>query len=421
MKRTLSLIWILLLPTLAHSQWAVKTPMPTPRYGIATVAINNHIYVMGGTASHFSDSYDLTERYDIFADTWSTDIAPMQTARRNAAAAVLDGLIYVFGGKESYQDVFVADVERYNPQTNSWEVVSTMPFPRDGCVAVAAGEWIYLIGGAVENQQATDRFERYRPSTGDWEVLPSLNQARTSAAFCALDEMIYIIGGFAFGPLGSLESIIVSDGPISAEWTTEDVQITPRGYLGAGFENDSLVVVGGSNSQGELDIVELMPFEGQSFQPAQDFDPLGQARDGLGVVAIDQAIYAIGGRMTQGVSKIPVATVEMYNFIPPNAIDEPDIDLLPKIWLGQNYPNPFTTHTWIPFQIPVDNQAATLRVFSLAGQLIWESDLPSKNGEHRGFVWNGENWQGAPVAGGTYVYQLATPDTTMTGRMIKIQ
>ena len=84
--------------------------------------------------------------------------------------------------------------------------------------------------------------------------------------------------------------------------------------------------------------------------------------------------------------------------------------------LEQNQPNPFNPTTEIRFTlaqaVPVE-----LKVFNLLGQLV--QTLVSEElaaGSHN-VRWNGCDWQGNPVAGGTYLYLLQAGDFKATKTM----
>jgi N-acetylneuraminic acid mutarotase len=79
----------------ATDRWQTRTPVPTPRSGIAAAILEAKIFVFGGEAP--SGTFNQVEAYDPAADTWSTH-APMPTARHGLGAAVVGERIYVVSG-----------------------------------------------------------------------------------------------------------------------------------------------------------------------------------------------------------------------------------------------------------------------------------------------------------------------------------
>ena len=69
----------------------------SPRGGLASVAYNGKIYVLGG--ENGGNILNLLEVYDPLTNTWNTPVTTGTfTARTGLAAAVVSGKIYAFGG-----------------------------------------------------------------------------------------------------------------------------------------------------------------------------------------------------------------------------------------------------------------------------------------------------------------------------------
>ena len=87
-----------------------------------------------------------------------------------------------------------------------------------------------------------------------------------------------------------------------------------------------------------------------------------------------------------------------------------------------NYPNPFNPETWMPYQLAIDTHAS-IRVYTPSGTLIRNFELGFQSagfyvGQSRALYWDGCNSGGEQVASGTYFYQLITPDSTATRKMV---
>ena len=98
-------------------------------------------------------------------------------------------------------------------------------------------------------------------------------------------------------------------------------------------------------------------------------------------------------------------------------------DLTPKqTILHPNYPNPFNPETWIPYQLANDTHA-TIRIYSQTGELVQSLDFGFQQagyyvGRSRAAYWDGLNVSGESVASGIYFYQLITPESTATRKMV---
>ena len=90
--------------------------------------------------------------------------------------------------------------------------------------------------------------------------------------------------------------------------------------------------------------------------------------------------------------------------------------------LLRNYPNPFNPETWIPYQIANDAHAA-IRIYSQSGALVRSLDLGFQQagyyiGKARAAYWDGRNDSGELLASGVYFYQLITPESRATRKMV---
>ncbi len=85
--------------------------------------------------------------------------------------------------------------------------------------------------------------------------------------------------------------------------------------------------------------------------------------------------------------------------------------------LGQNYPNPFSDVTFIPFYCP-ENDKCTLRIFDVFGNLVRVFGL---NGNDGLLHWDGRDGNGIPVPPGIYSYSLNSLTGDDSRRMILVR
>jgi N-acetylneuraminic acid mutarotase len=74
-------------------------PMPTPRSGIAAVAMGHRIYVFGGEAPE--GTFDTVEVFDSVENRWIAAATSLPTARHGMGAAAHHGRIFVIAGGTS--------------------------------------------------------------------------------------------------------------------------------------------------------------------------------------------------------------------------------------------------------------------------------------------------------------------------------
>ena len=87
-----------------------------------------------------------------------------------------------------------------------------------------------------------------------------------------------------------------------------------------------------------------------------------------------------------------------------------------------NYPNPFNSETWIPYQLaePADVKIA---IYAVDGKLVrtlafGHQAVGIYESRSHAAYWDGRNAQGEPVASGVYFYTLSAGDFTATRRML---
>ena len=87
-----------------------------------------------------------------------------------------------------------------------------------------------------------------------------------------------------------------------------------------------------------------------------------------------------------------------------------------------NFPNPFKSETWIPYQI-IDATDVRISIYSVDGNRIRKLQADARNrGEYttRGSAvyWDGKNDEGEPVANGTYFYHFEAGNYRVSKKMV---
>ena len=88
--------------------------------------------------------------------------------------------------------------------------------------------------------------------------------------------------------------------------------------------------------------------------------------------------------------------------------------------LEQNFPNPFSTHTWINYTLP-ELSNVSLNLYSLRGELVRTLHDGQQAAGKYSVEWNGLDEQGIPVGSGIYFYRLKTEGYTKTLKMFMLR
>ncbi len=200
-------------PSPQPAVWAVTTPLPEALGGLAAAAVNNQIFVTGGTTS--SPGFQVSAATWALSPSTSTWVpkAALPAPRMDLALVSDGGSLYALGGSDNSKPI--AEVDRYDPTADQWTAVAPMPVPLDQPAAtVGKDDRIYVVFIAKSGLQA----EVYDTGSNTWSlttpVAGALPLALTSAA-TGLDGRIYTFssgdgccnngelggGGFAFNPV----------------------------------------------------------------------------------------------------------------------------------------------------------------------------------------------------------------------------
>ena len=238
----------------ARDEWTSKMPMPTSRSGVAVAVYNNKIYVIGGeVAGGFVGN---TEVYDPVTNTWSTK-ASMPTPRSDLSASVVGDGIYLIGGKKySSTNPYFTETganEVYFPANDTWSTKTDLPAPVQGCASAVVNGKIYVIGGAKNPDSSgtlttlVNRNQVYDVQTDMWSSAAPLPYVSSYGSAVATQgylapQAIYYIGGYSDGQLKDrIEVYTLSNN----SWNHVEPMPTARGYLGVVEVDDVIYAVGG--------------------------------------------------------------------------------------------------------------------------------------------------------------------------------
>src|SRR5690606_34672715 len=108
---------------------------------------NGKIYLVGGTAGGFFDTYDRVDVYDIATDSW-TPASPMPVAARSSGYAQVGPHLYVVGGLDrNATDQVLTTVQRLDLATGEWTLGPPLAAPRSSLALAATDTALYAVGG----------------------------------------------------------------------------------------------------------------------------------------------------------------------------------------------------------------------------------------------------------------------------------
>jgi DNA-binding CsgD family transcriptional regulator len=213
--------------------------------------------------------------------------ASVRTARSRMATVALNNQIYVIGGE--VERAPTGEVLIYDPRGDAWSEAPEKPTPVMNTGAVVANGIIYVPGGTAAGAIATDRFEAYDLKDKTWKVLPALPKPVAGHAVVAHNNRIYVVGGRT---LAGLNSEMWAYDIATSQWTTLPAMPAPRSQLAAAVLNNRIYAVGGFDGQREYNTCEYFDIAANRWMNCA---PMTIPRGGLGLAQVGAALFAVGG------------------------------------------------------------------------------------------------------------------------------
>lgn len=271
----------------ATNTWTLRASMISARYGTGAAALNNKIYVFGGTGG--GGVLNTTEVYDPATDTWALK-APMPTARAVPGCTTVGDRIYCLGGVVA-SSVHTAVNEEYNPATDSWTVRAPLPDARAAQATVSAGGKIYAIGGVLTGNVVIAANDEYDPALNSWSSKAPLGVARYYTGAAAHNGRIYLTGGVDGSSPPKLRTLNEEYDPVGNTWSSKAPVPSAVYSHAAAAVNGRLYTFGGADG-GVTGTVREYNIGTNSWNGRA---PMPTARYGLAAVGLNGKLYAIGG------------------------------------------------------------------------------------------------------------------------------
>jgi len=126
-------------------------------------------------------------------------------------------------------------------------------------------------------------------------------------------------------------------------------------------------------------------------------------------------VYAVKAIYINGISEPVFVEIEIETM---SDGDDPITPLVTE--LKGNFPNPFNPETFIKFSLK-EKDHTKIDIFNIKGQKVKTLlDSVVESGEHT-VIWNGRDDFGRELAGGVYLYRMATSDMILVRRMVLLK
>ena len=271
------------------ARWTAQAALPEGRSRLALVSDGKKLYAVGGeTAAGVTAGLTI---YDPQSNGWLP--GPRKpTAVANVAAVYLNDRIYVPGGTTATGGVTNV-LEVYDPKTATWEARALLPVPLTAYGLAALGGKIYLFGGWDGKSYRAETYV-YDPAKDAWAVASPMPEPRAFMGAGAMKDGLYVVGGY--DGKQELASVLrydpAGEGTVAGPWSARAAMSQPRGGLGATVIGTRLYVVGGG---WETPLAYNEQYDARIDAWSRIASPLAGQWRNVGVAALDNKVYAIGG------------------------------------------------------------------------------------------------------------------------------
>ena len=194
-----------------RKQWSeIFPPMPTPRWLVACITIEQSLVVAGGRGS--GSVLDIVEVMNINTKQWTT-VSPLPQKQSLLSATVCGDTLYLAGGWINFnpsKSVFTCSLtdlltssnsvgskirQTFSQSQNVWKQISCLPVARS-TLASFNGQ-LLAIGGRVDSRNSTANVYRYDSHTHSWNVISQMKNKRSLCLAVTLHEdHLIVVGGY---------------------------------------------------------------------------------------------------------------------------------------------------------------------------------------------------------------------------------
>jgi Kelch motif len=298
--------------------WRQIAPAPAPRQEVSYAALGGQIYLAAGNDRS-------QQRYDPLTDSW-TEVAELPASFEgldHVNGVAVDGKLVYAGGLSEWEYPFPVSSETaiYDPASDSFSSGADMSSPRAaGGVAAWHGKLIYAGGLGPEGSVA--RVDAYDPLTDEWARLEDMPRPRDHFQAAIVGDELYAIGGrrtvlvkggVEIEDTATVDALDLADGGnlATAEWSANVTSLpTPRGGLGVAAIGECVYAIGGERVAGTPDeVTGIVESYDTSDGLWRELPSLAIPRHGIQAAAIGKTIYVAGGG-TESFDYAPTAAHE---------------------------------------------------------------------------------------------------------------
>ncbi len=298
-------------PQPRDGHWRFEPPAPRAQVEGSAIAIGPVIYTTNGERP---DNLRTVLAYDTRDRTWR-EPTRSPVGLNHSQAAAYRGDLYLAGGYLEGEEA-TNELWRYDPRANRWTELPPMHLARGAAGAAVVGDKLYVAGGAPQTFNVTvtgspyGALEIYDFRSRTWQDGPDMPVPRHHTVAVGLGGKLYVAGGRA-GLLDLNNSKPPSDefdryDPAEGSWERLPPLPLGVGFAGITAAAGKVVVVGGENQAGWEDGGGWATPSTWAFDPKTEhwrrLPDLGIERRGFGAATAGDRVYALMGSYCPGLT-----------------------------------------------------------------------------------------------------------------------
>lgn len=237
---------------LARNRWIDGPALPTPSHHVHLAALNDELWAIGGFLGGANRRRWIctTRVLKLAGEAW-VEGPPLPKPIGEAAPIVHNGRIHLIGGRsplgaanDAWDDQ--GDVDDHfviGAGDAAWSRAAPLPMARNSAAGISDGARLHVVSGRTVTDGQTPAHHVYDPAGDRWSNGPDFPEPRGGAAGAFWRGRVIAGGGEIFEP-GSVGDVLYAfDG---AAWSRFETMPTPRHGHGLVATDDALYALGGA-------------------------------------------------------------------------------------------------------------------------------------------------------------------------------
>lgn len=340
--------------------WTVLTGGPTTIMNAQNSIVwdgGDYIYASSSGTSSPYPTY--LQRYHLTNGIWEARTGSL-FPRRYAGMAHIDGYIYMVGGLLS-DGTSPRVCQRYSTSTDTWSQIADLPedvnFTKWS--VTTDGQYVFLVGsgGGFSSYPISDKSYYYDPDTNQWNLESTLPAPRglPNGLFVPGYTKLFFGGG--------------NDGSSGTAFVSDCWEGTGGVYIPVELSSFTASVI---NNNVQLKWSTASELNNSGFQiersSGQQWSNIGFV-DGYGTTTDIQHYLFNDNNLESGVYSYRLKQIDFDGTFSYSNEIEVDVNGVTTFALEQNYPNPFNPSTIINFQLP-ESGNVTIKIYDVLGNEV---------------------------------------------------